>query len=380
MCRLPLTYRARPRIVPSIMIPTVSPRAKTLSLASLLGVLAFAAAAPAAAQTLHVTAETENFRARPRGEVVAEVVRGTELELVESQGQWRQATLRGWIWEPSVSSGAGNRVTVSADGGENLRATPNGDVVARLAKGTVATRLDARDRWVRVERTAWIWGASVEQQATPAGRAVATQPPARPDTAAARRAAGRPDSTAARPPAPAGASAPASGWIRAGQNGGALLSTPDGDTLARVAPMATLGVVARQGNWTRVRLEGWIWTPPGGDTAADSGAVLRNVTPATVAATPESFRGRVVEWKVQFIALERAEKIRTDFYEGEPFILARSPGDEPSFVYIAVPPDRVPAVEKLTPLETITVLGRIRTGRARLMGAPVLDLLEMRRD
>ena len=36
-----------------------------------------------------------------------------------------------------------------------------------------------------------------------------------------------------------------------------------------------------------------------------------------------------------------AERIRTDFYEGEPFLLARGPADENAFVYVAVPPERV---------------------------------------
>ena len=92
-----------------------------------------------------------------------------------------------------------------------------------------------------------------------------------------------------------------------------------------------------------------------------------------------AFRGRTVEWPLQFTPLERAERIRSDFYEGEPFILARGPGDENSFVYVAVPPQRVAQVERLGPLERIVVLGRVRTGRSRVMGPPVLDLMELRR-
>lgn len=106
--------------------------------------------------------------------------------------------------------------------------------------------------------------------------------------------------------------------------------------------------------------------------------VLRGVAPEVLLSNPERFRGRVLEWHVQFITLERAEKIRTDFYEGEPFILARPPGDQPGFIYIAVPAAQLGRVRRLPPLERITILARVRTGRSDLLAAPILDLLELR--
>lgn len=322
---------------------------------------------PAYAQTvmLSVDVERENFRAEPRGAVVAEVLQGTALEQVGVDGHWRQATLSGWIWAPSTrAEGRPGRLVVTADGGENLRDLPNGERVARVSEGTVLTELDRRDDWVRVERTAWIWDASVSEQTGPAGAAEGT---------ALSGAAEATDDEAAD-----SAAAPIE-WIRAGPGGNPMLSAPDGDTLATLAPGSAMEVVAREGNWARVRLDGWIWEPSA-TTAADSGSVLKDLPAATIAAAPDRFRGRIVEWRVQFIALERAEKIRSDFYEGEPFILARAPGDDPTFVYIAVPPEKVEQVRRLSPLERVTILGRIRTGRSPLMDAPVLDLLELRRD
>lgn len=327
------------------------------------------AALPASAQAIRVTAATENFRAEPRGEVIAALPAGTVLENATREAGWYRATLRGWIWGESVeSTGRANRLTVTAEAGENLRTAANGGVIARLNPGTVLTELERRDRWVRVERTAWIWGESVEAVAAPPSSQPAARPPQQPTPAPAA-----PRTTTA--PAPrAGSSRQAT----AGAGGAAVLQSPDGDTLARVRPMTSMEVVATEGNWARVRIEGWVWQP-GLASAGDTGAVLRDVSAAVLGANPDNFRGRTVEWQLQFISLERAERIRTDFYEGEPFILARGPGDENAFVYVAVPPERVAAVERLGPLERIVVLGRVRTGRSRVMGAPVLDLLELRR-
>jgi len=90
--------------------------------------------------------------------------------------------------------------------------------------------------------------------------------------------------------------------------------------------------------------------------------------------------GRLVTWELQFVSLEEAEAVRTDFYEGEPFLLTRPVGDESTrFVYVAVPPEALVTSRGLTPLERVTVVGRIRTGASALTGAPILDLVELRR-
>jgi len=349
-------------------------RAPSLVRRAALVLFALACAAPVSAQnTVTVSAEQENLRAEQRGQVVAVLERGTPLQLVRADGQWREVTLRGWIWGASVEpTGRASRLSVSAVDGENLRASPNGQVLARVNRGTVLTELQRQGAWARVERTAWIWGASVSGGSEAASATTTATPPAQ--TPAQTQPAAPRGAAAGRTPTD---SVLAANWLRAGSTGSYLLGAPDGDTLGRLRPMTAMEVVAREGNWARVRVEAWVWEPSS-TSAADSGSVLRNISASTVAGSPDSFRGRIVEWNVQFIALERAERIRTDFYEGEPFMLARAPGDEASFVYIAVPPERVAQVERLSPLQRVTVLGRIRTGRSRVMGAPVLDLLELR--
>jgi len=170
------------------------------------------------------------------------------------------------------------------------------------------------------------------------------------------------------------------GWWRSGPGGAPVLSIPDGDTLARARPGADLQVLAREGSWARVRLEGWVWAPRIEDAAdAPEGAAVGDLTPADVAQSPAAYRGRVVSWDLQFVSLERAEKVRTDFYEGEPFLLTRTSTSAGAFVYVAVPPERLGELEGLVPLERIRVVGRIRTGSAALTGNPILDLMELTR-
>ncbi|HKJ03570.1 MAG TPA: hypothetical protein VJ997_13975, partial [Longimicrobiales bacterium] len=74
-----------------------------------------------------------------------------------------------------------------------------------------------------------------------------------------------------------------------------------------------------------------------------------------------------------------AEKVRTDFFEGEPFLLTRFGGGEGPFVYVALPPDRVQESEGLVPLERVSVTGRIRTGASSLTGTPIIDLVALER-
>jgi hypothetical protein len=145
-------------------------------------------------------------------------------------------------------------------------------------------------------------------------------------------------------------------------------------------PQRDLQVVSREGNWVRVRLDGWVFMP-----ASDPGAAATlDTTPSTLVpqdltADPTANVGRVVSWALQFISLERAEAIRTDFRQGEPFMLTRYGGPDGPFVYVAVPSERLTDAQGLVPLERISVTARIRTGASSLTGTPIVDLLSFER-
>lgn len=326
-------------------------------------------------QSVRLTVPEENFRKDPQvssGNRLATVLEGTVLEVVGRQGRWREAVLTGWIWKPSISQDRRNGFdfVVSKPGGENLREQPdaNSRRVAILERGMLLDSLETRGNWVQVGRAAWIWSGSVTETS---GQAAA--PPVA-EAEAGRGATGGGDTPAADTAPPPASSLP--DRLVIAESPVMMLVSPEGDTIATLEAGADVAVVSRQGEWARVRLEGWVREQSA--LPSDSAAASDSLTAADLRANPEQYVGRRVRWSVQYVSLERAEPVRTDFYEGEPFLLARPADRAQGFVYIAVPPELLPQVESLRPLQTIEVLGRVRTGRSALMGVPILDLIALR--
>lgn len=320
------------------------------------------------AQEVATLSVDENFRREPNGLLLARLASGTRLRVVDQEGPWSQVALAGWVWMASLeaSGDAGFDLGVSAEGGENLRLEPSGAIVGRLEEGTLLSEISRQPSWAEVSRLGWIWSASLDaaEGGSPATSADAAPSPATP----------RPGPSASGP-----STRSPGGFVTVGPAGGPVLTAPDGDTLAVAEASSQLQVVAREGNWSRVRIEGWMWIPTGSEAGADEVVEPEPLVPADLGIGSEDFSGRVVSWTLQFISLERAEIVRTDFFEGEPFLLTRFGGGDGAFVYVAVPTDRLAEVEGLVPLERIEVTGRIRTQLSALTGAPILDLLTLER-
>jgi len=213
-------------------------------------------ASPAIAQSVRVSVPEENFRKEPRvtsSNRLATVFEGAVLAVESRQSRWVRSTLEGWIWTPSVSTTDrdGFDLIVSKPGGENLREAPAGDArrVARLLRGMLLDRVAERENWTRVRRTAWLWSQStIETQGATPLPTVSRGDPAEPVPGGNEtpvRPAGLPDRV-----------------VVSGANV-SLHVSPAGDTLAALRPEAALEVLAREGSWARVKLEGWVWIPCG---------------------------------------------------------------------------------------------------------------------
>lgn len=294
------------------------------------------------ARIARVTVERENFRREPGGRKVATVLEGAELRVLSQRDRWVQVELSGWLPAGAVAPErrGGFDWIVTSEGGARLQAAPEGRPIAELEQGFGFERREERGAWVRIRREGWIWGPSVRVEAAAA--------------------------------APAGEA----GVLTVGPAPVSVHTQPDGDTVGTIAPGGSAQVLGRTGDWYRVRVEGWVYGPAASDTSvrvADTG----DLSPAQLRAEPTRYRGALVRWRVQFVSLQRAESVRTDFEEGEPYILARGPQGDRGLVYLAVPAHLLARAQAIAPLEYVTIVGRVRTGRSDLMGNPVIDLTDI---
>lgn len=285
------------------------------------------------------------FHGEPGGKRLATVERGTRVSLGAAQGEWQAVTLEGYIWNRSVgpAGAAGFDLRVTASGQENLRDAPNGTVIARLLEGFLLERVDEGEQWTQVRRSGWVRRSGVE--AIP----VATHGDAE-----------------------APAESPAGEFVRA-PAGASLLARPEGDTTATLGDSVRVRVLSRREGWVRVRVDGWLRDADLGVTEdAPSG-----VTAADLRSEPDAYRGLVVRWPLMFIGVRRADELRPDMPLGQPYLLARGPLPEGEFVYVMIPEDRLAEAASLVPLSTVVVTGRIHAPRARYLGNPVLELVDL---
>ena len=133
-------------------------------------------------------------------------------------------------------------------------------------------------------------------------------------------------------------------------------------------------ITARVGEWVRVETQGWVRER---DLRPAGNGALDNVTAAELRTNPERFQGRLIRWTIQFIALQTADDLRPDFTSGERYILARGPAPEYAFAYVVVPAGKVAEVVRITPLASVTIIARVRSGRSTYLANPILELVDI---
>jgi len=335
---------------------------------ALLVVASLATPGPAASQVAsryRVTADNTWFYQDVGGRRIARLARGAVLAGGATRNDWIQVTLEGWIFATSV--GRSDRpdfdLLVTRAPNENLRAAPAGPLVAELAQGFGLKRSppDSAGRWVHVRRDGWVQRSAL----APLADVVATRTvdSSSTDTAQGPTPGPRPaatervDSTRAQP-------------VRMTT----LYRAPDGPEAGTLTADTPLRVLSRNGEWTRVQLEGWV---KGTELQAAPAGVLVGVTAAELRAEPQRYVGQVVRWNLEFIAIQKADDLRPDIPGGSSYVLARGPLPERGFVYVIVPDIKLPAFRALTPLVTMQITARVRNGRSRYLGNPVVELVSL---
>lgn len=150
-----------------------------------------------------------------------------------------------------------------------------------------------------------------------------------------------------------------------------LRTAPDGPVTGTVVAPGTVIPLARERGWVRVRMEGWVRES---DLLPVDSALRTALSAADLRADPEGSKGKLVRWKVEILALQRADALRRDLADGEPYLLARGPVGENAMLYLAVPPMLLNDARAISPLTVVQITARVRNGRSAPTNVPILDV------
>ncbi len=346
---------SRPQSIPA---GRPQPAARTLFAVALFGLFAaFPGAAAEAQQQATVQQDGVRFVADPGGKELGRLAAGAPVAAGGRRGGDTQVTVDGWIFRSSVKADVREGHTLSVvPAQENLRIAPNGRVLAHLVRGALLDEVERRGGWVHVRRTGWAATAALAQQAA---------------ARAGRRARGAAPAPAA-PPDTSQDVDPTRAILRRRVQ---LYLAPDTPSTGFLDPGVPVRITARSGDWVRIEAAGWVKESevrPAGQQA-ESG-----VSAADLRSHPDEWQGKVLTWTIQFIALQTADELRApDFAPGQRYILARGPAPEYAFVYVTVPDDKLEKISQLRPLDTLTIVARVRSGRSSFLANPILDLVDV---
>jgi hypothetical protein len=154
-----------------------------------------------------------------------------------------------------------------------------------------------------------------------------------------------------------------------------MASTPAGQRAGNLAAEVPVRVLARSGDWVRVQVEGWVQEA---DLRPTAPGLVAGLTAAELRTRPEEYEGKLVQWTLQYLSVATADELRPEIPLGRRYLLARGPLPEAGFVYVTLSGGQLRQVEQLPPLAQIVVVARIRNGRSKYLGNPVVDLVELR--
>ena len=321
--------------------------------------LASAFPAPGAAQQRTLAATT--LHRAPAGAALARLAEPTTLTVRREQRGWAEVMLDGWVSSALVTPQRRDGFDLAVKGTDViLRETPGGEEIARLEKGMLVDRVEARGAWTHVRRAVWVPGKALS--APPAAKT--TRTPTQP-------AAYRPRDTTATMPAPVQAPAAQEPERVEVARPAPMFSAPGAGQIGTMQPGTPARVLSRNGEWIRVQTEVWIRES---DVKVAGGSSLLGVSAAEVRANPERYVGQIVDWRVQFVSTAVADELRPEMPPGQPYVLVRGPLPEPGFVYMMVRPEELARIRALPALTEMTVRVAIRAARTRFLATPVVEL------
>lgn len=293
--------------------------------------------APLAAQGPVRLAADTRFYKNPGSQALGTLNAGAMVTPGRSSGRSVEITVEGWIFRSSLGGSNVDDFNAVTNRSENLRDGPNGAVLGRIVAGAGLVKSDSQGDWVKVRRSVWISQSAVGSAAAAAPAAVVPEGPSR---------------------------------VELGQRT-ALSLTPGGTTLGTADSGAFARLIARSGGWSRIQVEAWV---PDSVVASAPPGVLLGLTQAEIRSDPARFIGQTVQWRLQFISLQKADELRPEMPEGTNYLLTRGPMPEPGFVYVMIPSDQRARFEALPALKELLVRGKIRSASTKYLPTPVIEL------
>jgi hypothetical protein len=300
------------------------------------------AGSPVAAQMQRVPTDLR-FAKTPGGQVLGTLAAGAQVSTGRTDGESTEVTLEGWVITSSVdpTNREGFDLIITERPTENLRQVPNGPVIARLSSGVLLSKLGTQGGWTRVRRTGWV----------------------------ARNGLG----SAPAPLASTSSGTPSSDQIEVIRStqltqiaGGAGVGSLDSGARGRI--------LGKAGEWSRVQLEAWVRDS---DLRPATGDIMVGVSQAEVRANPSRFVGKTVEWRVQFISIQKADELRPEIPAGQSYLLTRGPLPEPGFVYVIVPASQLETFRAVPALQELTIRATIKSATTKYLPTPVVELLNV---
>jgi hypothetical protein len=315
----------------------------------------------------HRTEISSNTRLRkePDGIALVSLPAGTSVETKSARGAWQEVVIEGWIFSQSTAPTQrdGYDLVVTRSEGENIRREPNGEVVGRARSGALLRNLETRGGWIHVSRVGWI-----PSEAIAPIESGAISPEVSADTPLVQGTAAPPASTQPAQPAPGKTPADPDRVEAARET--AVFAAPGAAQFGTVQAGTPTRVLGRSGEWVRVQLEGWMRA---GDLQSASGAAVTGVTAAEVRSDPSRYLGKTVEWKLQLIAVQTADELRSEMTKGQNYLLTRGPLPEPGFVYVTLTDAQAAEFRTATALQELTLRVTIKAARSKYLTTPIVE-------
>jgi hypothetical protein len=318
-----------------------------------------------AQHTIEISADTR-LRKEPDGIALLSLPAGTSVQSKRARGAWYEVVVEGWIFSRSTAPTRrdGYDLVVTPGEGENIRREPNGAVVGRARSGALLRKLDTRSGWIHVSRAGWI-----PREAIAPIESGAISPEASADTPLVQGTAPPPSSSQPAQPFQPGKSPADPDRVEAARET-AVFAAPEAAQIGSVQAGTPARVLGRSGEWVRVQLEGWMRA---GDLQSAAGAAVTGVTAAEVRSDPPRYLGRTVEWRLQLIAVQTADELRTEMTKGQNYLLTRGPLPEPGFVYVTVSDAQAAEFRTAPALQEMTLRVTIKAARSKYLTTPIVE-------